>query len=85
MDLSQASNEKIAEYKATWKEKAHTVLTPCNMDVQGKYWCRNNLARWLWSMESFVDNQHHEFMFERISDAEHFAKCFDLFVQTQDK
>lgn len=80
MDLSNATSEEVSAYKEQW-EPGYVVKLASNMDVKGKDWCRRHLTRWSWGMIAFVDNTHHEFMFEHESAANKFARDFDSTVE----
>ena len=81
MDLANATQEQISEYKETWRQHGFVVPVAANMDVRGKDWCRHKLERWSWSMEAFVDGGHHKFLFESEKVANIFAKQFDSQVE----
>ena len=81
MDLANATSEQISQYKESWKHRGFVVQVPSNMDVKGKDWCRHKLERWVWGMEAFADEGHHEFIFEQEKVASRFAKEFDSEVK----
>ena len=47
--------QEIFEYKNTWKPKGFQVDVHSDLDVQCKHWCRGNLNRWEWSMDTYTD------------------------------
>lgn len=80
MDLTKATPDTIKQYKNDWIPTGYVVKIKSDLDVQGKDWCRHNLDRWMWSMESFTDSTHHTFIFEHEDDADDFAENFDVIV-----
>lgn len=78
MDLSKATHEQISNYKQEWIPNGFVVRVESDLDVKGKDWCRHNLERWMWSMEAFVDNNHHKFIFEHEEDATDFSSDLSL-------
>ena len=73
MDLKTATDDEISEYKSKWKPSGYIVKVKSDMDIKGKRWCRQNVDRWSWSMDSFVDDTHHQFIFEKARHATDFA------------
>jgi len=67
---------EIAEYKQRWmsKEETHSVRLHSDLDTQGKTWCRRNLERWQWKMNTYTNVYEHTFFFELEEHAELFAQ-----------
>mgnify|MGYP007072096878 CR=1 FL=1 len=66
--------QEISEYKMRWmRENSHSVRLHSDFDTQGKTWCRKNLERHQWKMNTWTNVYEHTFYFEH---AEH-AKLFE--------
>ena len=66
--------QEIADYKTSWMSKnPFPVRINSDLDVQGKDWCRKNLPRHKWSMQSFTNVFEHTFYFEDEKDANEFS------------
>lgn len=68
--------QEIFEYKNNWKPEAFTVDIHSDLVVQCKDWCRKNLKRWQWSMDTYTDVYSHTFYFEHGSSALEFRHTF---------
>lgn len=67
--------QEISEYKNSWKP-GYSVDVHSDLDVQCKDWCRKNLNRWEWSMNTYTDVYSHTFCFEQEAHAEQFKQKF---------
>lgn len=74
--------QEIFEYKQRWKPNGHRVDVHSDLDVQCKDWCRKNLNRWEWSMDTYTYVYAHSFYFERQESADSFK---DKFAEWIDK
>jgi len=68
--------QEIFEYKNRWKPNAYQVDVHSDLDVQCKDWCRKNLERWQWSMDTYTDVYSHSFFFEHDLHGKQFAQQF---------
>ena len=66
---------EISEYKMRWKP-GHSVDVHSDLDVQCKDWCRKNLNRWEWSMDTYTYVYAHTFHFEQEEHAKAFKTKF---------
>ena len=66
---------EISEYKMRWKP-GYQVDVHSDLDVQCKAWCRGNLNRWEWSMDTYTDVYSHSFYFEQEDHANQFRTKF---------
>lgn len=64
--------QDISDYKMKWRENAYTVPIHSDLDWRCKDWCRKNLQRKEWSMDTHTDVYEHTFRFEK----EEHAKAF---------
>ena len=71
--------QEIAEYKMRWRP-GYQVDVHSDLDVQCKRWCRGNLNRWEWSMDTYTDVYSHSFYFENMNDAYAFTNKFKDWV-----
>lgn len=71
--------QEIFEYKNSWKP-GFEVDIHSDLDVQCKHWCRTNLNRWEWSMETYTDVYSHTFCFEKEQAAAEFARKFEKWI-----
>ena len=71
--------QEIAEYKMRWKP-GYQVDVHSDLDVQCKHWCRSNLNRWEWSMDTYTDVYSHSFHFENLNTAHAFSAKFKEWV-----
>ena len=56
---------EISDYKARWKPNAFIVPVHSDLDWRCKDWCRKNLERWEWSMDTYTGVYEHTFYFEK--------------------
>ena len=56
--------QEIADYKQQWMQDCFHVRLHSDLDVQGKDWCRRNLERWQWKMNTYTNVYEHTFYFE---------------------
>ena len=70
---------EISEYKMRWKP-GYQVDVHSDLDVQCKAWCRGNLNRWEWSMDTYTDVYSHSFYFEEEQAAAEFKRKFERWV-----
>ena len=68
--------QEIFEYKNKWKPDAFVVDVHSDLDVQCKDWCRKNLNRWEWSMDTYTYVYSHTFHFEHEDAANVFRTKF---------
>jgi hypothetical protein len=78
--MFKATPQEVFEYKLKWKPNAHVVDVHSDLDVQCKDWCRKNLNRWEWSMDSYTDVYSHSYFFEHKHDADKFRDKFTKWV-----
>ena len=78
-DLMKMTPVEISEYKMRWRP-GYTVDVHSDLDVQCKHWCRANLNRWEWSMDTYTDVYSHSFYFEHESHANDFTRKFSDWV-----
>ena len=72
--------QEIFEYKNKWKPNAFVVDVHSDLDVQCKDWCRKNLNRWDWSMDTYTYVYSHTFYFEEEQAAEEFKEKFKQWI-----
>ena len=75
-ELMKMTPIEIFEYKNKWKPNAFVVDVHSDLDVQCKTWCRKNLNRWEWSMDTYTYVYAHTFYFEEEQAAEEFKHKF---------
>jgi hypothetical protein len=69
---------EISEYKIRWMSNgAHSVRLHSDLDTQGKTWCRRNLERHQWKMNTWTNVYEHTFFFELEEHAVAFASQWD--------
>jgi hypothetical protein len=62
--------QEINEYKLRWmRGTPYSVRLHSDLDTQGKTWCRRNLERHQWKMNTWTDNYEHTFYFEHQDDS----------------
>ena len=68
--------QEIADYKQQWMSTGdnNPVRLHSDLDTQGKTWCRRNLERHQWKMNTWTDVYEHTFFFELEEHALVFAK-----------
>jgi len=72
---------EIAEYKQQWMSNgACAVRLHSDLDSQGKTWCRRNLGRHQWKMNTWTDVYEHTFYFELQEHAAIFAQQWPEYV-----
>jgi hypothetical protein len=74
--MQDMTPQEIFEYKNRWKPSGHVVDVHSDLDVQCKDWCRKNLNRWEWSMDTYTNVYSHSFYFEHLNHAELFTEKF---------
>ena len=74
-DLMKMTPVEISEYKMRWRP-GYTVDVHSDLDVQCKDWCRKNLNRWEWSMDTYTYVYAHTFCFEQEEHAQQFRTKF---------
>jgi hypothetical protein len=72
--------QEIFEYKNRWKPNAFVVDVHSDLDVQCKDWCRKNLNRWEWSMDTYTYVYSHTFYFEEEQASDEFKHKFKDWV-----
>ena len=82
MDLSKATPQEISDYKQHWMSRGnnYSVRLHSDLDIQGKDWCRRNLERWQWKMDTYTNVYEHTFYFEFEEDAEDFAQLWPKYT-----
>ena len=80
MDFSKATPQQISDYKRQWKPNGHPVELHSDLHIDGKDWCRHNLERWRWSMDTFTDVYEHTFWFQLKNDADKFKEHFEKVI-----
>lgn len=68
------------EYKNKWKPNAFVVDVHSDLHIQCKDWCRKNLNRWEWSMDTYTYVYSHTFYFELEESANAFEEKFKDWV-----
>ena len=69
---------EISEYKIRWMSNgAHSVRLHSDLDTQGKTWCRRNLERHQWKMNTWTNVYEHTFFFELEEHAVAFSSQWD--------
>jgi hypothetical protein len=71
--------QEIFDYKINWKP-GFMVDVHSDMDVQCKDWCRKNLNRWEWSMDTYTNIYSHTYFFEKEEYATQFKEKFQDWV-----
>ena len=68
--------QEIADYKQQWMSTGdnNPVRLHSDLDTQGKTWCRRNLERHQWKMNTWTNVYEHTFFFELEEHALVFAK-----------
>jgi len=79
-DKIKMTPQEIFEYKNKWKPNAFVVDVHSDLDVQCKDWCRKNLNRWDWSMDTYTYVYSHTFYFEEEQAAEEFKEKFKQWI-----
>ena len=74
-ELLKMTPIEISEYKMRWRP-GYTVDVHSDLDVQCKDWCRKNLNRWEWSMDTYTYVYAHTFCFEQEEHAQQFRTKF---------
>lgn len=69
--------QEISDYKTRWmQENPYLVTVNSDLDIPGKGWCRKNLPRHKWSMQTYTNVYEHTFYFEDESDAVRFSEVW---------
>ena len=71
--------QEISDYKMRWRP-GFTVDVHSDLDVQCKHWCRTNLNRWEWSMDTYTYVYAHTFYFEHGPSALAFREKFQDWI-----
>jgi len=79
-DKCKMTPQEIFEYKNKWKPNSYQVDVHSDLDVQCKAWCRGNLNRWEWSMDTYTDVYSHSFYFEEEQASAEFARKFEKWI-----
>ena len=79
IDKWRMTPQEIFEYKNAWKP-GYQIDIHSDLDVQCKAWCRGNLNRWEWSMDTYTDVYSHSFYFEEEQAAAEFRYKFQQWV-----
>ena len=79
IDKMKMTPLEISEYKMRWRP-GYQVDVHSDLDVQCKHWCRGNLNRWEWSMDTYTDVYSHSFYFEEEQAAAEFKRKFAKWV-----
>jgi hypothetical protein len=69
--------QEVFEYKMKWKPIGFAVRLHSDLDWKGKDWCRKNLERHQWSMDTYTDVYEHTFFFEKEEHAKLFETQFN--------
>jgi hypothetical protein len=73
--------QEISEYKMRWmRDSSHSVRLHSDLDTQGKTWCRRNLERHQWKMDTWTNNYEHTFHFEHQDDSLIFQTLWPKFT-----
>lgn len=72
--------QEVFDYKNKWKPNATIVDVHSDLAVKCKDWCRKNLARQQWSMDTYTSVYSHSFHFEDKLSADAFAEEFKEWV-----
>jgi len=78
-DKMKMTPQEIFEYKNAWKP-GHVVDVHSDLHIQCKDWCRKNLNRWEWSMDTYTYVYAHTFYFELDEHAYQFRMKFKDWV-----
>jgi hypothetical protein len=71
---------EIFEYKNAWKPNGFQVDVHSDLHIECKDWCRKNLERWEWSMDTYTYVYSHSFYFEKEQAAREFERKFERWV-----
>jgi hypothetical protein len=71
--------QEISEYKMKWRPGT-IVRIHSDLDWEAKQWCRKNLERHQWSMDTYTSVYEHSFFFENEDNAIKFANQFQQWV-----
>ena len=66
--------QQAFDHKQKWRPTAKTVDVHSDLHVACKDWCRRNIQRWEWSMDTYTDVYSHTFYFEHQEHAEQFSE-----------
>jgi hypothetical protein len=67
--------QEISEYKMRWmRGNPHPVRLHSDLDTEGKTWCRRNLERHWWKMDTWTNVYEHTFYFENSEHAKLFGQ-----------
>ena len=79
MDANSTPQE-VFDYKQKWKPNSYVVRLHSDLDWKGKDWCRKNLKRWQWSMNTWTNVYEHTFLFEKEEHALEFSQQWPRFT-----
>jgi hypothetical protein len=73
---------EISEYKQRWMASGTFYKVRLHSDLvdKGKTWCRRNLERKQWKMDTWTSVYEHTFFFEYKHDADQFATQWPEYV-----
>ena len=71
--------QEISDYKLKWKP-GFQVDVHSDLHIDCKYWCRQKLERWEWSMNTWTGVYSHTFYFEKQEHADRFTEKFKDWV-----
>lgn len=72
--------QEIFEYKQSWKLNAARVRIHSDLADRAKTWCKRNLPRSEWSMDTWTDVYEHTFYFHHNDPAREFNEEFCDYV-----
>jgi len=70
----------IFEHKRNWNPHGYKVDVHSDLVLKCKSWCRENLKKWEWSMDTYTDLYSHSFYFENMNHAHSFRSRFEQWV-----
>lgn len=77
MGLStELTPQQLFDYKQNWRPNAYCVRIHSDLADRAKWWCRKNLERSQWSMDTWTDVYEHTFLFKDDMDKEAFTEEF---------
>ena len=79
IDKSNMTPQELFEYKLRWKPGV-TVDVHSDLHIQCKDWCRRNMQRWEWGMDTWTYVYSHSYHFETQEKADKFKTEFREWV-----
>lgn len=79
IDKSNMTPQELFEYKLRWKPGV-TVDVHSDLHIQCKDWCRRNMQRWEWGMDTWTYVYSHSYYFETQEKADEFKTEFREWV-----